>query len=291
MDIIGIHIAGLGSLLFGRDVMERSRNDMEIIQSGFGRQWILQRAGYFEADTIYGLTEDKELADFKNGLEINDMSELDGKIVLDAGCGSGRLTASIGKSAPGCTVLGIDISDSVYVAQDRSRQFSNVHIIRCDLRYPPFLPASCDLVWSEGVLHHTPNTFESFKSLSRLVKAGGKFYLWVYPNYIFSPYKFLRKLLWKPYRFPPKMRYAIAVALVLPIYVLRVLLDLLKIRPKPDTLRTMIFRLYDCFSPEYQHYHSKEEVQQWFDSTHEYKRVKISGDIGALGEKFNFEAL
>jgi hypothetical protein len=81
------------------------------------------------------------------------------------------------------------------------------------------------------------------------------------------------------------MRYAIAVALVLPIYVLRVLLDLLKIRPKPNTLRTMIFSLYDCFSPEYQHYHSKEEVQHWFDSTREYRSVKISGDIGALGEK------
>ena len=67
--------------------MGRDKDAMEITRSSFGRQRILQRTGHFEADTVYGLSADEELADFKNRLEINDMSELDGKIVLDAGCG------------------------------------------------------------------------------------------------------------------------------------------------------------------------------------------------------------
>src|SRR6266480_471804 len=56
---------------------------------------------------------------------IADFSSLHDCVILDAGCGSGALTADIGKAAPSATVIGVDFSESARLAHARCRAFPN----------------------------------------------------------------------------------------------------------------------------------------------------------------------
>ena len=52
--------------------------------------------------------------------------------------------------------------------------------MQVDISNPPFPQNSVDLIFSEGVLHHTDSTKESLLSLARLLKRGGRFMFYVY---------------------------------------------------------------------------------------------------------------
>src|SRR5262249_9478017 len=52
--------------------------------------------------------------------------------------------------------------------------------IQCDLNALPFRDGSCDVVFSEGVLHHTDSTEKAFGRVARLVKPGGHLMFYVY---------------------------------------------------------------------------------------------------------------
>ena len=101
-----------------------------------------------------------------------------GQVVLDAGCGMGRFTevaASFGAAA----VVGMDLSESVEVAQQIARQRENLHVVQADLLHPP-LKRAFDLAFTLGVLHHLPDGEAGFVSLLRCVRPGGRIHIWVY---------------------------------------------------------------------------------------------------------------
>jgi SAM-dependent methyltransferase len=56
----------------------------------------------------------------------------------------------------------------------------NVHFLQADIRKPPFAPESFDKIFCFGVLQHTPDPQESFRSLLRLLRPGGEFVADVY---------------------------------------------------------------------------------------------------------------
>ncbi len=68
------------------------------------------------------------------------------------------------------------------------------------------------------MIHHTPDTQQSFSSLAPLAKAGGKLYIWIYSKEITSPYRLARKLLRKSYLLPQPALYALAWTLALPLH-------------------------------------------------------------------------
>jgi SAM-dependent methyltransferase len=253
-------------------------------QKAFERQWIWQRAGYFEDDTIYGQPEDEELSDFKSAFNLPDLGNLSGGLVLDAGCGSGRLTKNIGCEAKGSQVIGIDISGSARVAHNRCKDLPNVHIIQCDLTRPPFRRGTFDYVWCEGVIHHTPDSRRAFEKLDDLLCSGGMLYIWVYPCYKISPYRIARDMMWKPYALPAQAVYCVSWVLSLPLCASLKCLRLAGLVKRDRKLRTLVFQFFDNLSPEYQHRHSKEEVRSWFDS-HDYCDLTFIGDLGAAGRK------
>jgi SAM-dependent methyltransferase/uncharacterized protein YbaR (Trm112 family) len=133
----------------------------------FGWQWqeFRERLGEYRAaflDWVLPLSE----ADFA------------GRVVLDAGCGMGRFTeiaASFGARA----VVGVDLSDSVEVAQQVARQHENLHVVQGDLLRLPFKRAF-DLVYTLGVLHHLPDGEAGFASILKVVRPSGRVHVWVY---------------------------------------------------------------------------------------------------------------
>jgi len=256
-------------------------------RESFGREWTLHAQGRFEDDTVYGQTEEEELQRFKDAFDLPHWERLTNQFVLDAGCGSGRLTANLGKIGRNSTIVGLDFSDAAKAAYHRCKDLPNVHIVQGDLLRPPFRAEAFDYVWSAGVLHHTPETAQGFGSISNLVRPGGRIYIWVYSSRMFTPYRFARKVLSKPYLLPPPVLYGLSWGLAVPLYCFHKIREFAGITHIRHRLDSTAFSFYDVLSPEFMHYHSGEEVRKWFRSNG-FEQVKFlpqTQDIGASAAK------
>jgi SAM-dependent methyltransferase len=105
--------------------------------------------------------------------------DLAGAVVLDAGCGMGRyLRVAAGA---GAVVVGLDLSESTRAARELTADLADrVLVLRGDLLRPPLAEGSFDLIYSIGVLDHTPDPRRAFLALARLLKPGGRIAIWVY---------------------------------------------------------------------------------------------------------------
>jgi SAM-dependent methyltransferase len=103
-------------------------------------------------------------------------------IVLDAGCGASYSAVElIASRLHRVHYIGMDISASVDVAAQRfAEQGLPGAFVQADLAQPPFTDGSVDVVFSEGVLHHTDSTEQALKRLARLLRPGGRFLFYVY---------------------------------------------------------------------------------------------------------------
>lgn len=102
-----------------------------------------------------------------------------GRRVLDAGCGHGRYLAAF--ASLGAQVVGLDIGRGPEAAGAPLTDPA-ISVVQGSVLAPPFGEAAFDLVFSDGVLHHTPDARAAYLALARLVKPGGAFYVWVYPR-------------------------------------------------------------------------------------------------------------
>jgi SAM-dependent methyltransferase len=101
-----------------------------------------------------------------------------GKVVLDAGCGMGRftqVTANFGAAA----VIGVDLSEAVDVAFERTRNLPNAHIVKGDIYNLPF-NRPFDFIFSIGVIHHLPDPEGGFHTLTKHLNERGSIFAWVY---------------------------------------------------------------------------------------------------------------
>jgi len=104
------------------------------------------------------------------------------KIILDAGCGSGfSALLFFGDHLKSHDYLGVDISDAVEVARTRFRELGYPgDFLKASLTDLPIDDETLDVIFSEGVLHHTDDTGESIEYLSTKLKTGGRFMFYVY---------------------------------------------------------------------------------------------------------------
>jgi 2-polyprenyl-3-methyl-5-hydroxy-6-metoxy-1,4-benzoquinol methylase len=140
--------------------------------SNFSLEWNRHRTT--QLDTRHGRRSEDALSS-KTGLS---RADVEGKLVLDVGCGMGRF-ADVA-SRWGGRVVGFDLSYAVDAAQANLGGRENVAIAQADVFRLPFAPQSFDIVYSIGVLHHTPDCAAAFRSLVPLVKPGGVLAVWVY---------------------------------------------------------------------------------------------------------------
>lgn len=106
----------------------------------------------------------------------------DAPIVLDAGCGASMSAMELfAPVMPGIRYLGIDVSAAVEVARDRFAERGwSAAFMQADITRLPLPPGSVDVIFSEGVLHHTPSTRGALHALAPLLRRGGRFMFYVY---------------------------------------------------------------------------------------------------------------
>lgn len=102
-----------------------------------------------------------------------------GRTVLDAGCGHGRYLPAFAQL--GARVVGLDLGRGPEAA-GVSLDDPDVAVVQGSVLQAPFRDGAFDLVFSDGVIHHTPDARAAFLELARLVRPGGALYVWVYPR-------------------------------------------------------------------------------------------------------------
>lgn len=119
---------------------------------------------------------------FADGAEMREYFSSRGRI-LDAGCGAGFATSAWMDDTwtdGSSSWVGLDISRAIDVAHERLGGFPGTHFVQGDVSRPPFRPETFDVVFSEGVLHHTPSTERALKALVPLLAENGELMVYVY---------------------------------------------------------------------------------------------------------------
>jgi SAM-dependent methyltransferase/uncharacterized protein YbaR (Trm112 family) len=144
----------------------------------FGFEWQKHGERQMEGDTVFGRTQQEDVAYFLHATQMSPEDVRDA-VVLDAGCGSGQLTEGVARLGARA-VLGVDVNTAIEFPFGRCRHLPNVHVVQADISALPFRLGQCDVAWSNGVIHHTPEPPQAFESVARRVRTGGKLYIWVY---------------------------------------------------------------------------------------------------------------
>ncbi len=229
----------------------------------FSREWNTHDTTQLDSHHQTSITEDTLRT--KTGLTPSDVA---GKLVLDAGVGSGRFAEVLARW--GARVVGVDLSLAVEAARRNLATESSVCIAQADIGHLPFAPATFDLIVSIGVLHHTPDTRRSFEALVPLLKPGGTIAIWVYPNEA----SYATRAVWIPYtsRIPEDAFYDWCRWLIHLSHrhagsrALGFLWDAFPYSRQGLGLEWDVLDTFDGYSPRYHGIHSPDEVMGWFRS-------------------------
>lgn len=104
----------------------------------------------------------------------------DKTVILDAGCGPGYKAAWLARLAPHARVVGMDLSESIFVAAARYADVPNLTFVKGDIGNTPFRDGAFDFVSCDQVLHHTDSPPDTAKEFGRITRAGGVLNTYVY---------------------------------------------------------------------------------------------------------------
>jgi len=253
----------------------------------FGFQWTA--FAQTQLDSANGTSESRDTFVEKTGWSLE---MLKGRRILEVGCGMGRFLEVVAEA--GAEAVGVDLSAAVDAAQSNLRERPNVSVLQADVFRLPFARSCFDLIYSIGVLHHTPDTRQAFLRLPDLLKPGGPIAICVYGSDLgrYSMSDLVRPL---TSRLPKPILLRLCRAAVP--------LGKWQARSRFGPLCHKLFPVswhsdptwrwldtFDWYSPRYQHKHSYEEVEAWFRSVglEEVRRlpfpVSVSGRRPAVIE-------
>ena len=226
----------------------------ESYASSFGRQWNRYDVAREE--------EDDAVFRVKTGVDPGGLRD---RLVLDAGCGGGRYARLLGRN--GARVLGVDLSIAVEKAARLTSECPGVAIAQADLLELPVAEGAFDLVFSIGVLHHSPDPRRAFGQIARCVKPGGRLAVWLYRRNT-PPQEWLNSSLRAATtRMPPRVLELASAGLGvlggMPL-VNKSLNKVFNFSGHPDrTLR--VCDNFDWYAPRYQSHHTVDELRGWFE--------------------------
>jgi SAM-dependent methyltransferase len=215
--------------------------------------------------------------------------EFRGKLVLDAGCGMGRY--AVVALGLGAEVVALDLSGSLARLAAVAPQWPKLHVVEGDLLKVPLKTGIFDIVYSQGVLHHTPDTKAAFDQVARLVRPGGALTVWLYgragkyrdfaTNPLRSDRAWVgrhRRLAWfivgirhlisdvvrmfttrLPLRFVYALCYPLAFLGAIPL----IKYFTFSVHPR---FMVRVIENFDWISPPFQYHHTKEELRSWFEA-------------------------
>ena len=261
----------IGALAGQEDLFRRiGRLPRSVYDARSNKSFSLQWQKYEYGDhTWFKDDADLRRREFLYGMDLTE-EELRGRLILDAGCGNGRLTASIARY--GAEVVGIDLSSSIERAHQNRRRFAGehaplVHFVQANVMEPPFAPSTFDHIHTTGVLHHTPDTEKAFLSFLRLGRQGARVYVQLYRRreaWVRIINQFLRFFTTK---MPVGMLYALCYLLA-PLHtaIVRVVAACRgETTPLPRfSRRERAISMFDHFSPKYQYRYTPDQVRAMF---------------------------
>jgi len=165
--------------------------------------------------------------------------------VVEVGCGTGQMCLYLARADR--VVVGLDFSRAALrLGAEAARRFGvgGVRFVESDLRDPGVRAGAFDVVYSSGVLHHTPDPRASFARLVRLVRPGGAIVLGLYNAFA---------------RVPTRLRRAAAR---LTAFRLVPFDPVLRERAADPARREAWLR--DQYQHPEEHVHTLAEVQAWF---------------------------
>ena len=226
--------------------------DGEVEDWSFSYEW--ESHTQDEMNTTWGWTTEKRFNDFLVETETS-LNEIENKWILDAGCGNGQLTDSFARH--NMTAIGIDFSSSVYTAEQK-RKSTNLCFVRGDLQNLPFKQEAFDIVVSNGVIHHTPNTDKTFYEIANSVKESGRYYIWLYSR--------KGTVLWQIKRYFFDLLRILVCRLPAFLQVKAVELTVFLLFPFVKGIDKPSFKvaIFDSITPRWRHYHTPEEVAYWY---------------------------
>src|SRR5712691_5633732 len=113
--------------------------------------------------------------------------------IVEIGCGTGQMCLYLARADR--VVVGADLTRAALLlgaAAARRFGLAQVQFVETDLRQPGLKAGSFDVVYSSGVLHHTPNPRQSFARLVQLARPGGIIVLGVYNAFARIPLRLRR---------------------------------------------------------------------------------------------------
>jgi 2-polyprenyl-3-methyl-5-hydroxy-6-metoxy-1,4-benzoquinol methylase len=186
--------------------------------------------------------------------------------VLDLGCGTGQMSLYLARADR--VVVGADLTRaSLQLGAAAARRFrlDRVQFVETDLQQPGLRKGSFDVVYSSGVLHHTPNPRASFARIAQLARPGGMIVLGLYNTFARIPFRLRRlvaRLLGYRMAFDPVLRE----------------------RENEPARREAWLR--DQYQHPEEHRHTLAEVQAWFaENGVEYVRAYPSALLDADAEE------
>jgi SAM-dependent methyltransferase len=115
-----------------------------------------------------------------------DVKKWRGKTVLEIGCGSGSDLVSFAKA--GAIVSGLDVTEkAIKMTQSRLKLHGfgkyAPSVYPYNGKFLPYADGYFDLIYSYGVLHHTPYMDDLLAEISRCLRPGGTFKAMLYHKY------------------------------------------------------------------------------------------------------------
>src|SRR5579859_1808234 len=236
----------------------------------FGFQWQLYSRTQLDTEEF----QESE-TDFRKRTGLSP-EELNGKLVLDVGCGMGRFAEVATRW--GARVVGVDLSAAAQVAA-RNLADREFIALQADVFHLPFAIESFDCIYSMGVLHHTPDCEKAVKTLPQYLKPGGSVAVWLYSGYN-KWYRFSD--VWRRYthKMKPETLHGI-VKIAVPFFyhldrslryvplvgppVAGVVHQVFPVR-RHKTPEIRVLDTFDWYSPKYQSKHTYEQVFKWYEA-------------------------
>jgi ubiquinone/menaquinone biosynthesis C-methylase UbiE/uncharacterized protein YbaR (Trm112 family) len=198
-------------------------------------------------------------------------ADLRGRLILDAGCGSGLLAIDMANTFD-MEVVGLDLARGIENAYKKNNN-PRVHFVQGSVLEPPIRKEAVDYVYCAGVLVAIPDTRTGFDALSKCVKRGGTYFIWLYHpmerhrqtgDYTREAlYDWIRRRVTSP--MPIRLQEAFYLSL-LPFYFLkRSIMNPFRKLKEQRTWREKMQGFVDHFSPMYMHRHTEKEALKWYE--------------------------